>query len=87
MNPTNHQSIFSTDWFTDARHPLIQSKVFYAKTDGIMHYTTVHRGPTTDDIEMARGEVKSIELGDTGGFNDDETKALNMLIKAIEKKS
>ena len=87
LNPSNNQHIFSTEWFVDPKHPLIQTKVFYANLGNIMYYTTVHRGPTTDDLEMANGEVKAIELNDTQGFDDDETKAYNMLVKHVEKKS
>lgn len=87
MNPTNHPLVFSSDWFTDPKHPLIQSKIFYAKLENLLYYTTVHKGPTTDDLEMAQGEVKSVELNDATGFDDNETTAMNLLIKAIEKKA
>ena len=87
MNPTNHPLIFTSDYFVDPKHPLIQTKVFYAKLGNILYYTTVHKGPTTDDLEMAQGEVKTVELNDSIGFDDNETVAVNLLTKAIEKKA
>lgn len=87
LTPTNNQHVFQSDWFTDPKHPLIQTKVFYANLGNVMYYTTVHRGPSTDDLEMSQGEVKAVELNDNTGFDDDETKAYNMLVKHIEKKA
>jgi hypothetical protein len=87
LNPTNHPLVFTSEYFTDPKHPLIQTKVIYAKIDDVLYYTTVHRGPTTDDLQIANGEVKSVELGDTTGFDDDETEAFNRLVKAIERKT
>ena len=86
LNPTNHQQVFQTEYFVDPKHPLIQTKILYATVGDIMYYTTVHRGPTTDDLEMAHDEVKSVVLNDTQGFEDNETAAFNLLVKAIEKK-
>lgn len=87
LNSTNHTNVFSTDWFTDPKHPLIQSKILYANTGDVMYYITLHRGPTTDDIEMSPNEVKAVNLNDTIGYEADEQEAMNKLIKAIEKKA
>lgn len=87
MNPTNHPLIFATEYFTDPKHPLIQTKVLYSKVGDVLYYTTVHRGPTTDDLQMAQGEVKSVELNDAVGFDDNEAAAMNLLVKAIERKA
>lgn len=87
LTPTNHPKIFSSEWFTDASHPLIQTKVFYSKLGNLLYYTTVHRGPTTDDVASSPDEVKTLELNDSDGMSGDEQEAFNKLVSAIEKKA
>ena len=85
LTPTNDARVFETQWFVDPKQPLLETKLFYAKTDDFIAVVSSSRGPTQDMFPpQSDGEVKSYTLNDKDGYDDTSRDAFNALIKYLD---